>query len=318
MNPKLSRQSSQPNDGMSASQRKVISIAAITLCLGIAAGVLATKLADRPQRAAAVAAKPDSSPEARDFSRNQQAAPSAQEPSGLSEASPPTNLELPPSPTIPELPPSLSPEQALAMRRRALSSFDATVRSQTQGMYASFFQHRKLSPELQAKAVEILSELEREMAQQADEAAQTGTLPPPPSSQEMRSREVQRDQQLRSLLGDQGFAELTQYRASIPNRIIVDVMTQEGANLSETQSQQLLQILSEERRRVFGTPGVTRNLDNMPREQVQAIMEQDHTRLNQAVTNRVQSVLTPEQSGILQNVFSRFAAPPKPVVPSAK
>jgi len=295
---KSSRQTSQPNDGMSASQRKVISIAAITLCLGIVAGVLATKLADRPQRAAAVTAKPDSSPEPRDFSRNQQAAPSAQEPSGLSEASPPT---------IPELPPSLSPEQALAMRRRALSSLDATVRSQTQGMYASFFQHWKLSPELQAKAIESLSELEREMAQQADEAAQTGTLPPPPSSQEMRSREVQRDQQLRSLLGDQGFAELTQYRASIPNRIIVDVMTQEGANLSETQSQQLLQILSEERQRVFGTPGVTRNLDNMPREQVQAIMEQDHTRLNQAVTNRVQSVLTPEQSAILQDVFSRFS-----------
>jgi hypothetical protein len=64
-------------------------------------------------------------------------------------------------------------------------------------------------------------------------------------------------------LGDAGFAQFTQVQATIPDRLLVDAVNQQGGNLSEGQSQQLLQILTEVRRQIVGQSDITQNLGSM-------------------------------------------------------
>jgi thiamine biosynthesis lipoprotein ApbE len=90
-----------------------------------------------------------------------------------------------------------------------------------------------------------------QLEQQAFEAAQSGTLPALPSPAAVRVQQAQQDQQLRSVLGDADFAQFNQYRATIPDRSMIDAMNQQGANLTESQSQQLLQILTEARQQII-------------------------------------------------------------------
>jgi len=66
------------------------------------------------------------------------------------------------------------------------------------------------------------------LEQQAFDAAQSGSIPEPPSPESIQAEQLQEDQQLRSALGDSAFAAFNQYRATIPDRIIVDALNQQG------------------------------------------------------------------------------------------
>jgi hypothetical protein len=124
----------------------------------------------------------------------------------------------------------------------------------------------------------------------------------PPSPDEIRS---QQEQQLRAALGDAGFAEFVQYQATIPNRRTPDAVNQEGGNLSESQSQQLLQILAEARQQTIGQSGITQNLASMSPGDAMAMVQQQQAVLQQTIASRVQNLLTPQQATVLQNVFEQ-------------
>jgi hypothetical protein len=125
--------------------------------------------------------------------------------------------------------------------------------------------------------------------------------------EEIRAQQDQQNQQLRSILGDAGFAQFTQVQARIPDRLLVDAVNQPGGNLSEGQSQQLLQILTEVRRQIVGQSDITQNLGSMSPGDATAIMQQQQVLLQPTINSRIQNLLTPEQAKVLQDVLMRHS-----------
>jgi flagellar biosynthesis/type III secretory pathway ATPase len=80
-------------------------------------------------------------------------------------------------------------------------------------------------------------------------------------------------------------------------------MNQQGANLSESQSQQLLQVLVQERQQIQA--GTAQNLNSMSPDQAIKALDQQQAMLQQAVSDRVQNILTPEQATTLKGVLSQ-------------
>jgi hypothetical protein len=187
--------------------------------------------------------------------------------------------------------------------RKPERSIEREIREQTRKLYEGAFQQPGLPKDLQEKVLNILAQPQKELEQQAFDAAQSGSIPTPPSPEALQAQQVLQDQQLRSVLGDAGFAAFNQYRATIPDHIILDDMNQQGANLSESQSEQLLQILGQERQQVQA--GMQRNLSSMSPDQAMTAIQQQQVLLQQAVGDRVQNVLTPDQATTLQAVLSQ-------------
>jgi hypothetical protein len=175
--------------------------------------------------------------------------------------------------------------------------------------YGSLFQRLHLSNDLQEKAIDILTQQDIQLAQNAFDAIQSGAIPAPPTPEAMRAQQAQQDQQLQSLLGSTGFAEFNEYRATFPDRMIMDDMNQAGANLTESQSRQLLGVLTQARQQIVDPVGlgvgVTQNLDSMSPDQARAIIQQQATLREQAISDRVQNLLTPEQIRILQSALAQ-------------
>jgi hypothetical protein len=207
-------------------------------------------------------------------------------------------------------PPKLG-EAGIALHQKMAAGIYAHMREDTKRVYGEVFQQLGVSGETQEKVLDILTQPQRQLEQQAFEAAQAGTFPTLPSPETMRAQQALQDQQLRSLLGENGFAALKQYQASIPDRTIVQAMNQQGADLSASQSRQLFQILTEARQQIVSQSGVLQNLAALPPEQAAAAIEQQQTLLQQTVSNRTQHLLTPEQGATLQSVMSQFSLPPK-------
>ncbi len=202
-------------------------------------------------------------------------------------------------------------ESALKVHRRMVAALDAKLRDATKTLYAGAFRQLHLPDDLQEKIIDILTQQERQLEQQAFEAAQSGSVPTLPAPDLLQAEQAQQDQQLRSVLGDAGFAEFTQYRATIPDRTMIEAMNQQGANLSESQSQQLLQVLTEERQQIIGQSPIMRNLNSMAPDQAMAVIQQQQALLQQAVGNRIQNILTPEQATMLQEAFAQLGMGPK-------
>jgi hypothetical protein len=152
---------------------------------------------------------------------------------------------------------------------------------------------------------------QNQLEQEAFEAAQSGNIPAPPTPEDIRAQQDQQNQQLRSILGDAGFAQFTQVQATIPDRLLVDAVNQQGGNLSEGQSQQLLQILTEVRRQIVGQSDITQNLGSMSPGDATAIMQQQQVLLQQTINSRIQNLLTPEQARVLQDVLMRHSVFPR-------
>ena len=192
-----------------------------------------------------------------------------------------------------------------------VAGFYAHLRETTKRVYGEAFQQLGLSGDAQEKLLDILTQPQRQLEQQAFEAAQAGTFPTLPSAETMRAQQALQDQQLRSLLGENGFSALKQYQASLPDRTIVQAMNQQGANLSASQSQQLFQILTEARQQIVSQSGVPQNMAVLPPGQAAAAIQQQQTLLQQTVSSRTQNLLTPDQGATLQKVMSEFGLPPK-------
>lgn len=209
------------------------------------------------------------------------------------------------------LPPPRLDEAAIAFHQKMAPALNARMREDTRRAYGEVFQQLGVSADTQERVLDVLTQPQRELEQQAFEAAKSGTLPPLPSPETMRAQQASQDQQLRSLLGENGYAAFSQYQASIPDRTIVDVMNQQGADLSASQSQQLFQILTEARQQIVGQSGIPQNLSTLPPDQAAALIQQQQTLVQQAVNNRIQNLLTPEQASTLQGIMSQLSLPPR-------
>ena len=118
-----------------------------------------------------------------------------------------------------------------------------------------------------AKVADLLIQPQRQIEQQAFEAAQSGRFLTPPSPDAIRAEQAQQDQQLRSALGEAGFAAFNQYRATLPDRIMISAMNEQGANLSDSQAQQLLQVMTEARQQVIDQSGITQYASSISPDQ---------------------------------------------------
>jgi hypothetical protein len=212
------------------------------------------------------------------------------------------------SPSPPPLPEQAVPEK---FRQKWAEDVDARLRTQTIGLYGGLFRKLGLSEDVQAQVIDILTEQQREMEQQAFAAARFGTLPDsPPSSETMQAKQAQQDQQLRSVLGQAGFAAFDQYRTTLPDRMAIDSMNQQGAGLNESQSEQLRQVLTETRQQFINQSWIAaQNLDSMPQENVVATIQHQEALLQQAVRDRTQNLISPEQATLLQNILSQQISP---------
>jgi hypothetical protein len=226
---------------------------------------------------------------------------------GRSEQSKREEGQFSPPPALERVPPPLD----AAIHQKIAAAMNAQMREETKRLYGAFFQQLHLSADLQEKVIDVLMQQQKQLEQQTFEAAQSGEFPTPPSPEAIRAQQIQQDQQLRSVLGDAGFAGFSQYRGTIPDRMIINDMNQQGANLSESQSKQLLQILTEARQQIIGQAGITQNLDFMSPDQVMTIIQQQEVLLQQTVGNRIQNLLRPEQAAALQGVFSQRSISPK-------
>ena len=214
--------------------------------------------------------------------------------------------QFPPPPALERFPPPLDS----ATHQKIASAINARMRETTKKLYGDFFQQLFLSADLQEKVIDVLTQQQKELEQQTFEAAQAGRLLTLPSPEEVREQQAQQNQQLLSVLGDAGFTAFRDYQASIPGRIILNDMNQQGANLSESQSAQFLQILTQARQQIIDRAGVTQNLDSMPPEQANTVIQQQDVLLQQTVRNRIQSLLSPQQTKVLQGIFSQRSMSP--------
>jgi hypothetical protein len=210
------------------------------------------------------------------------------------------------TPSTPHGIPSLPDE---ATHKKLVATLKTKIREKTKKLFAGVFQQLVLSENAEDKVIDVLTQPEIRLEQQAFEAAKSGTIPTPPSPEELQAQMSQQDQQLRALLGDAGWAQFNQYRTTVPDRMIIDSMNEEGANLSQSQSEQLLQILTQARQQIIVQSGATSNLSSP--DQAVAAMLQQQLLLQQTVKDRSQNILSPEQAAILQNALSRRTVGPK-------
>jgi hypothetical protein len=202
-------------------------------------------------------------------------------------------------------PPPLDKAQ-IEIHRTMIAGLNVGLRERTRELYGVAFQQLRLPANLQEKVIDILTQQQQQLEQQAFEAAQSGNLPAPLSLEQSRTQQAQQDDQLRSVLGDAGFAQFNQYQTTIPDRILIDQMNQLGANLSDSQSAELLQVLTESRQQIFGQSSATSNLSAIPPGQAVAAIQQKQALLEQTVNERVQSILTPDQGKTLQGAISQL------------
>jgi hypothetical protein len=209
--------------------------------------------------------------------------------------------------------PSPAPPPAVFERHaKAVAAMAAQSLENAKRVHAAFFEAQGLSRAVQDQVAAILALPERMLADEALAAMRAGTLPTPPSPEMLHALKSRQDEELRSLLGEGGLAALENYRTTIPDRIIVDGMTRQGAALTEDQSQQLLAILNEERRKAMGSPAAARNFQSLPPSQALALIRQDQEKLRDAVSRRAESILDAGQAAMLGDVFNRLAKLPRP------
>jgi hypothetical protein len=282
------------------SRRSVVWIAAIGITCLFAAVVLTSGVRHkRHAKSAASFSEASPSPAATEKTDDRSAARRVENPTPL--------------PTVAKGPFSSPPadKKFLEARQRMLPALNSQLREETKGLYGALFQQLQLSGSVQEKVIDILTQQQKKLEEEAFEAAQSGKIPTPPSPEILQTQQIEEAQQLRSLLGDAGLAEFNQYQGTIPDRIIVNSMNQEQANLSDSQAQQLLQILTEERQQIFGQSGITQSLGSMSSDQAMTTIQQQQDLLQQAVNNRIQNLLTAEQRTTLQGILSQYSILPK-------
>jgi hypothetical protein len=175
-------------------------------------------------------------------------------------------------------------------------------------IFGPIFQQLRLPPSTQDQVLGILAEPERQMDQELTAAVQAGRLPVPPSPEALQTQAALQEQQLRAALGDSGYAAFRRYQESVPDRLVVEVANGQGANLTDAQTQQVLQVLGDARRQVMAGPAPAAGDAN----QAVVALQQQQALMNQTVQQRVQGVLSPQQAATLQEVLTNeFGVQPK-------
>jgi hypothetical protein len=90
---------------------------------------------------------------------------------------------------------------AVEFHQKMVVSLNAELRERTRGLYGVAFQQLGLPANLQVKVIDILTQQQQELEQQALGAALSGNFLTPMSPEEMRTHQAQQDDQLRSVLG---------------------------------------------------------------------------------------------------------------------
>jgi hypothetical protein len=207
--------------------------------------------------------------------------------------------------------PTLLDKTAVETRQKLAADLKAELRERTRNLYGAAFKQLGLPANIQERVIDILTQQQQQLEQEAFETGQSGNVPEPPSPDALRAEQGRQDQQLRSVLGNAAFAQFEQYRATIPDHIIADSMNQQGANLTDNQSQQLVQILTTARQQIIGQAGIAQNLSSMSPAQAVTFFQQQQSLLQQAVGERVQNLLTPEQATTLKGILSQNNINPK-------
>jgi hypothetical protein len=74
-----------------------------------------------------------------------------------------------------------------------VAGLHAELRERTRVLYGVAFQQLGLPAKLQEKVIDILTQQQQQLEQQAFEAAQSGSFPAPPSPEEMRTQKAQQE-----------------------------------------------------------------------------------------------------------------------------
>ena len=199
---------------------------------------------------------------------------------------------------------NVPPPRDETTHQKVAAAIDGKTREAFKTIFGKLFEKLHLSADLQGKVIDILTQPLKQLEQQTFDAAQSGSIPTLPSPEALRAQQVLEDQQLRSVLGDAGFAQFDEYRAGIPERNIIDRMNHEGAELSDSQSQQVSKVLMEARNQIIGQAGNSQYLNSLSPDKAVKIMQQQQVLLQQIVRDRVQNILTPEQIKTLQSALA--------------
>jgi len=175
-------------------------------------------------------------------------------------------------------------------------------------MYGPLFKEIGLSPEDKEKFKELL--LDRQMKAvesggmfmklQGEDGDKTAAM------NDLASQQKEFDAQMKTFLGDEGYAQYKDYSETMAERMAVNQLAQQLASgpnpINDEQSRQLLEIMKQEKKSVspvFGEPGADpANMSNW-----QAMLSEDRMNdffkqreeINQRVLERSKAVLTPEQ-----------------------
>jgi len=181
-------------------------------------------------------------------------------------------------------------------------------RGRTRALYEGFLDSVSLDKNDEEKFLDILGRPEKAMLEEAEEASQQGRLPVAPTESEMRQRQGKADGELQSLLGYENFKRLRDYRASIPDQIVIGAMNEAGASLSDQQVTSTLAIMREERTRVMGSAG-RQNLEGVDPKVIHQMIQSDQQQIHSATEGRLSPLLTQEQLAIFKKVINDLEPP---------
>jgi hypothetical protein len=176
-------------------------------------------------------------------------------------------------------------------------------------MYAGLFKDLKLSPEEKDKFKELLGDVQMRNVEAAqgmfgDKKDAASVASAEVTKKEIEKANKQTEDQIKSLLGDERFAEYTDYKKNISERMQLDQLGTKlsAANmaLDDQQKGQLLQIMKDEKAAV---PPVFPSDPNEATQKMQSLMTQDNVEkqlkwmedYNRRVADKAMLVLSPEQ-----------------------
>ena len=192
------------------------------------------------------------------------------------------------------------------IHQKIKAGLNSQVRASIQKLYTTFFQQAGLSADIQEKIIDILTEPHKQLEQEAFEAAQSNTVPASGSSDKMNAQQAQQNQELRSVLGNAGLAQLVKYQGTIPGRIIVGIVNAQGGNLNQSQAEQLINVITEAHQQITNHPGNAEKLKSMSSSDAKAAIKQQKAFVNQTVSDQTQNLVTPQQKKILQDVLANI------------
>lgn len=153
--------------------------------------------------------------------------------------------------------------QELMSRPEVQAMLNLQARSGIEARYATLFKNLNLTPDQAGKLTALLAERGTTMQDVMTVAREQGVNPrenPEAFRKLVADTQNEINQSIKAVIGDQGFAQLTSYEQTLPQRNVVNELQQRlsytSTPLTATQAEQLVQILATNAPpRVAGVPG---------------------------------------------------------------